>query len=1302
MNTTRNITTNSTLSGGSTILATALINVKAFNGEILPMRAFIDSGSQISCITESAAQILRLSRRPSFGGIIGIGAVQMAHARGIVCLEISSQLNDFSLTICAAVLSQVTCKLPTEPLPVENWPQLNELTLADPNYGEPSQVDILLGADVYGYLHKDGYVEGNQTTPHAQETKLGWILFGPIARHITFAIHPTISLVNALQHNRLDDLTELELNIKKLWELQEPLGVTTKLTQEEMECEDFFVKTVRRSSLGKYIVHIPFKSEPSTLGDSREQALRQFYRMEKRMHAQPELASKYIAFMDEYIELGHMQLANSSPRNSSRVYYLPHHAVLRKFRVVFNASAKTDNKISLNDIQMVGPSTQPKLFCTLLRFRCYRIGLSADIAKMYRQIRIHEDDIDLQRIFWRRNQNEPLAEYQLLTVTYGMASASFNAIRALQQCARDHQQQFSRASKAIMENFYCDDYLGGADSAQQAIELKNELEMCLSQGGFPLTKWKCNDWNVLNEFPEMQSDQREIDFDNETSSVLGLKWNVGRDVFFFTINDGTSHEYLTKRIMMSENARIYDPTGFLSPTTINGKIFIQRLWSLKIGFDDCVPIEIQNEWLAFRKSLQNINKISIPRWLGISSNSTMEIHIFCDASSVAYAAVAYARITNIDGTVSIQLITSRAKVAPVKSVSIPRLELCAAEMGVLLYHDIKEPLELQNEGVHFWTDSSIVLAWLNRLPNTSKVYVANRVTTILSHSNANQWKYIRTDLNPADCASRGISAEQLAQHNLWWKGPSFLQSSIDQWPNINFAPTEEEQLEILNETRTHIVLVNTQMVSSSMKINDILLVDRYSSLSRLKRVSAYVIRACNKGKPSHRYLTEDERDNALTYWIKHEQSRFFHNEIRQCQVNKELTKDNKLRKYGVFVDENGILRILGRLENAPISYNARHPIVLHPDSNLSKLLVADAHVKTEHGGTQLTLNILREKFWIINARKLVKNHRNRCVTCFRQKPILCEQRMADLPASRVTPNPAFDKSAVDLCGPFDIKLGNTRSKQTTKAYIAVFVCVVTKAIHLEMVLSLSTADFLDAAQRFMCRRGHCSELWSDNGTNFCGLNNVWKKIDRIPEFRDEVSATTTKWHFIPPGAPHFGGLHEAAVKSTKYHLKRIIGKQELTQAEMTTVLATIEACVNSRPIIALKDEPDLDEMVLTPGHFLIGRPLLAKPEPKVEEKCLPTRYNLVRRMQQRFWEVWKEEYLRSLQQRGKWFNKQPNIELGDVVLVKHESLPPTFWLLGKVIQLHPGKDGLVRAVTINTKKGEKQRPIQKLCLLPIK
>lgn len=406
--------------------------------------------------------------------------------------------------------------------------------------------------------------------------------------------------------------------------------------------------------------------------------------------------------------------------------------------------------------------------------------------------------------------------------------------------------------------------------------------------------------------------------------------------------------------------------------------------------------------------------------------------------------------------------------------------------------------------------------------------------------------------------------------------------------------------------------------------------------------------------------------------------------------------------------EDGLLRVGGRLRNSKLPYEAKHQWILPHKSPIVRSLIATIHRENLHVGPAGVIAILRQQFWITNCRNTVRQITRSCVQCFKQRPKLAEQYMGDLPRSRIERASAFSHVGVDFAGPIMIRQG-IRKASLVKGYICVFVCLVTKAIHLEAVEDLSTAAFLAALQRFVSRRGVPEQIWSDNGTNFVGARNQLRELFQL--FRREATekkvfefcqARQIEWSTIPPNAPHFGGLWEAGVKSVKSVLYKVMKQAALNIIEFATLLCQIEAILNSRPLFPHSNDPN-DEEVLTPGHFLIDRPLTAVPEPSCKDIPVNrlSRWQHIQVLREHFWKRWYKEYIQELQGRVKWTRKHVNIQPGMMVIIKEDNLPAQVWRLGRVERVYPGDDGFVRVVDVRTKGGILQRPIHKLALLPI-
>lgn len=1296
-------------SSNRVLLATALVKARASTGGFVTLRCLVDQGSQASFITESAVQLLGLKKSSHKSCILGIGSElnTAITSKGKVSLEIQSVHYKYSNCIQAFVLHTLTTVLPEKPVVIEIWPELRNLPLADPSFSTPNKIDVLLGADVFSDILLDGLVKGPPGLPIAQNTQLGWILSG----RVTTSVTPTM-----VRCNHVHQVEEADL-LTRFWELEaEPSSTNLRppLSEEEEKCEKIFTSTTQRDSSGRYIVRLPFKDEDPKCkyGHSKQIATRQFYNLEKRLSTQPTLKVQYSEVMTEYIDLGHMEIIPKDQIDNPHAVYLPHHAVIRndkdttKLRVVFNASCKGINGASLNDDLLKGPALQDDLRHLLMRWRSYPICLVADIVKMYRQIKVADPDTDFQRLVWRENPDDELQHLRLSRVTFGTASAPYLAVRALQQIAHDDGDTFPQAAKRVLEEFYMDDLMSGCSSVSEGVEIYKEMNTLLQGGGFELQKWSSNNEELLNQLRvgEVKSDADLKLKTDDVIKILGLTWNRQSDEFFYVVKLQPLSPPITKRKMISEISRLFDPLGWLSPVIITAKIFIQKLWLTGIEWDDEVPFALLNEWLQYRSNLNQLASFRLPRWINThTEDQVRELHGFCDASQEAYAAVVYLRVVDRHGTVHVALITAKTKVAPIKQISVPRLELCGAVLLTRLLVEVCNVMTIEKIKIHAWTDSSIVLAWLRGQPNRWKTFVANRVSEIITSLGPNQWSHVLTKENPADGASRGSNNPD---EELWLQGPTWLK---EKFINYKRGKVDDTQLEERVKTGCFHAYGNHDKLETAS--TDI--ISRFSSLRRLIRVVARCKRfanRCRKEKIENTaWCTSLDLEESLKTCIRLTQKTSFHDELEDLKKTKDVKKKSKLTSLNPMIDEAGILRVGGRLELAPISSTMKHPIILPRNSHFTQLVIADSHERTLHGGPQLMLNYLRSKYWIIGAKDLVKLFVRKCVTCVRYSARMRHQLMGQLPTARSTICRPFFKSGVDYAGPINIRTSHGRGHKSFKGYICLFICMSTRAIHLEAVSDLSANGFLAAFKRFVARRGHCSEVWSDNGTNFVGAARELKamyasqKVGIASEIADYLAHNYgTKWHFIPPHSPNFGGLWEAGVKSTKHHLKRVIGCSTLTYEELSTLLYQIEACLNSRPLSLINDNP-ADPIPLTPGHFLIGEPLVVAPDYNYETTNITNlrRWQLMQRMTQEFWRRWSREYLTQFYHRYKWSHKIPEPAIGDIVLVSEDNLPPSKWLYGRIVDKHSGLDGVTRVVSLKCNDNVIKRPVNKLCFLPI-
>jgi hypothetical protein len=880
------------------LLSTAIVLVKNSSNQYVECRALLDAGSQSNFISEHMVTKLNLNLHKTNLTVGGINQTISTITQATKVI-MKSRVNQ---SICEQfkcfVVPKITEDLPNDVIDKSLIYIPPNIKLADPLFHKTRPVDLLIGAELFWNLLSDGRISQSGHQLHFQETKLGWVIAG--------SIKLKESLKTSCHLSALSQST-LEKQVAKFRILEE-ISHKNNLSSDELQCEDHFQNNFARDENGRFIVRLPFKNNKYDLGSSLEQTKKRFYSVERKLNnSQRELRQPYSNFMKEYLELGHMELVPSGEIDKRNSCYLPHHAVIKdsstttKLRVVFDGSSKTSNGLSLNDNLLPGPNLQQDLFLILARFRCFQYVISSDMEKMYRQINIDERDADFQRILWRESVDSPLEIYRLKTVTYGTTSAPFLAMHCIQQLANENINNFPLACATISQCFYMDDLLCGHNTFQETLVLRDQIIEILKQGQFNLRKWASNDPFLLPTVNSETSDNTAINLDKDGDiKTLGLTWNSKEDTLKFVIANSPVPGKITKRSILSTIAKIFDPLGLIAPFVVNAKLVLQKLWQLKLQWDQSVPNPLAEEW--------------------------------------------------------------------------------------------------------------------------------------------------------------------------------------------------------------------------------------------------------------HRFLNE------LCH-LSHESN------------NKKLNKNSRLLSLNPFIDPNdNLLRVGGRIGNSNFSYDKKHQILLPSKHYVTRLLIKQYHEQQLHGGQQLTLAALRQKYWPVAAQSLVRKIIFECVKCFKTHPRRFIPKMGDLPNVRIEPTRPFINVGIDYAGPILIKQGNKRSKPV-KSYIALFICLATKAVHMELVGDLTSESFTNALKRILSRRGKVLNIYCDNGTNFVGAKNELQNMKRFLESSEfEVNVLEAlkrqniSWHFIPPSSPHMGGIWKSGVKLVKSHLKKILGVSLVTYEEMYTLLTRIEACLNSRPM----------------------------------------------------------------------------------------------------------------------------------------
>lgn len=1268
----------------SVLLGTALVKVQGGDGHFHTLRAVIDSASTSSFINLASAQRIGLSYKRTNEPVSGIGGCEATNGvKGHTTCIIKPRHTDTPTLPTETTIIKKIVNLPYNDVPHDFKSHFSRLDLADPDFSYAHEIEFLIGADIFPLIYTGEKRLGPPGCPVALASIFGWVITGKVGQ----------GGYNSSKIATLITAPSTDAILRRFWELEEIPKIQAD-HPDDIVAEKMFKDHHYRLPNGRYVVPILKREEAPPLGDSKSVAIHRLNGIKRRLSKTPDLEANYGKFLSEYELLDHMTPA-TMPQATRAAYFIPHHCVTRedskttKLRVVFDASQKSSSGVSLNDCLYAGKKLQNEVFDVILRYRIHQKVFSCDISKMYRQILIREEERKYQHILWHKNGE--LAEFELNTVTYGLTSAPFLALRTLQQLVEDEGQNFPKASQIICRDRFVDDFATGCHDTSSLLELQQQIIELLRLGGFEVQKWASNCPEILARVPaEHCITSLDLDDESSSSKILGIHWKAQSDSFYY-VSKNIPHS-VTKRSVLSQTAKIYDPLGLISPVVFKAKTIMQKIWIEGLEWDSPLTGELRAEWVQLYERLPLISNLQIDRCVTLENAETSSLIGFSDASKLGYSATVYLR-SQTAKDVRVSLLAAKSKVAPTKTISIPRLELQGAHLLSSLMAHVKTQLAgvLNVQHVAAFTDSQVVLAWLKTLPCQLKTFEANRVTHILERVEPSCWRFVPSEMNPSDLGSRGCFADQLQNHNLWWAGPKFLLDPIEKWPT--FTLTQKEPLALITQNYTFWEA----------------LISKYSSLATLQRVTAWLLRYVNNlgQKPENRVktpLSVRELEQSLMCILKAVQRKHFEDELKTLKIGEEIPK--KLKHLQPFLDSDGLLRVGGRLRNANLPYHTKHPILLPKHDPFTNLLIDSYHVRYLHAGPRLLQSMLSRQFWILAARSIIRSRLSKCVICFRVRPVNQPQLMGDLPNFRVTPSKPFIVVGTDFGGPFLVREHKRRNPKLTKAYLCLFICMATKAVHLEVVSELSTEAFIAALNRFVSRRGLCRKILSDNATNYVGAKQHLTELHQFFKSQKEkidvhLAAKQIEWQFSPASAPTFGGAWEAGIKSAKYHMKRVIGEQTLTFEEVTTVFTKIEAILNSRPLCQISTDATEND-VLTPGHFLVGGPLVAVPEydfTDVKTNRL-SRWQLLQKLTQQFWRIWSQDYLHTLIQRSKWQQRQEDLKVGAVVIIGEDNTAPTRWRKGIIESVHPGKDNVVRVVSVKTARGIIKRPVIKIYPLP--
>ena len=1056
--------------------------------------------------------------------------------------------------ICDVYGIEGICDVPSYKIDLTKTEELNDLNLADQYDGRRSpRISVLIGADTYSkFLTGEHRVLNNELT--VLGTVFGHVIFGTITEKQK-CDDMNCGMAMVISGNERNENEILNNQLKSIFDL-EMIGIN----KDEEKNEDIKLDDIQYTyENNTYTVKLRLKENIENLGKNEHVAQKRFDNLMNRLTKEKQ--EQFTDELQKFDENGYSEKCDKKP-DGKYEYYLPLQCVFKKsstttpVRPVFDASCKTTSGLSLNDCLHIGQNLLPDLMMLLIKFRQNKYAFCADISKAFFTIEVAKEHRDLLR-FVIRDPDDKIVYNRLTKVPFGL-NCSPNILQTVTKIhVLKFEDKFPELVADLLQKIFMDDYLSGKDELNEAIFFAKTAKEIFAKANMKLTKFRSNSAELLSAIDEQQN-EGEVSFSkmnemNDTK-VLGLNWLTKNDTITYDasqiLENMTHSEKITKRSILKLAAKLFDPTGFITPVTITARILLQKIWSLGLDWDDKVPSDIKNEWMKWLYDLENLEEIEIPRFLfdGMEDYDTLELHAFSDASMKAYGCCIYLKM--IKGSKSqMRLITAKGRVAPLKTVTLPHLELLGALLSARLMKYVKPNIEKQIDRSYYWTDSKVALAWIKGDPHRWKQFVSNRVIEIQDISDPGNWYHIKGDENPADIASRGTPVSKLLRNKLWWDGPTNMEKSDDHEMNINDE-----------KTRAEIRKIHEGNVNNVVKDKCLIDIDEYTSWPKLVKVIA-TLQKCAKiwmnktqktaTNESAVELTIEDMEKARKFILKSEQKKIYGN-LDELMNDKSLLASSRLNRLRPFMDENGLMRSKTRISEAShIEIEKKSPIILPPNSNLTRLLVIDEHIRLMHSGVNSTLNSIQNGYWIPRGRSTVRHILHSCIPCKRDRAKPIKYVEAQIPTYKLILTRAFDNSSVDYTGPIYIK---TENGQMIKHYIALFACNNTKAVHLELVPSLEASDFLDAMKRFVARRGYPKHMNSDNGTNF--------RSKMMNEYALENEIT---WHYILPSNPRAGGLWERLVGLMKKMLKKQLKRQKLNYVQMLTVLCEIEAALNKRP-----------------------------------------------------------------------------------------------------------------------------------------
>jgi len=1307
-------------------------HVVACDGDLIPVTIMYDSGSGISLATSSIYEQAKYKSQMDYELILR-WATDIEHTEKQAKL-FNLQFIPFGKTKPIAinnVTATQSLKLPEQEQDAkalkQRFPHLRNVPLPSYNRQAPQ---ILLGLSHAKLMSHLSSVSGEDRDPVAAMTPLGWVLYGNCLDSGN-RIEPIVLGFTCKTETQDEVSNEDLLKCIRSCNDVESIGIAhsdaSLLSAEDQQAEKIIKSTMRYiPSENRYEVGLLWANENDKMPDNYDEAINRLISTEKRLK-KLEMLNFVNDQFEEQVKSGWLvettrEEANRHPRRNYVYGFLTFNKnkTPPKPRWV-NDTAACYKGTSLNAKLLKGPDNLVPLPQSMCSLRECQIAFQGDVKAMFNQVMLKEEDQFSQLTLWRGGDMSQIPRiYRQTRVIFGPTSSPSITSSVRIDHAKNSMTEFPQAADVAIHQMYVDDAPDSRDTVEEAIKIANDLITMFGRIGWPLIEFQSNSQEFLQNLPREHVSKKMIEVANDTeefiTKVLGIFWKPQPDVYVYRLNDDsiikkcTEQNYLpTKKEMLSTVMRIFDPLGQIAPFRIRGHMIMQHVWRAGTDWKKKPPTEICEEFTRWLRDFAEISKLEIPRKYSQYPLSKCEVtlHVFVDAGSEAYAACAYLRIQH-DNEVIIRLIAAKARVAPLKYMSIPRLELMSGLIGARLLKSVM----LWHRRINFvdyncWTDSDIVFKWIksHHLPRTA--FTAPRIAEIQELTSADKWRYVPSKQNVADYATKERQMNYSDPNHEWFIGPAFLYDTPDKWPkqpSTSITKKVESFVNVARVTNGHMDTITTALPEISAKVR--------SNWPVLTRVVAKALRFADyliPQQPYHRragHLSNFELSRAESYVIREIQKASFPEEWKSLQKDGSVKKSSPLYNLSpFFCSQANLIRATTRL-SARFPINMRCPPIMPNFHELTDSIVNYYHKINLHVGDNSIIAQLRSRVWIINARRAVRRCRARCLHCVRKRIHPATPRMADLPDFRLDINEKpFFHTGCDLFGPFTVYSG--RSRRKVDIHVVIFTCMVTRAVYFEVLDDKSTANFLVAFDKLWARRGPISHVYSDNGLNFVGASRVINA--------DEVQKATADkritWHFNPAYAPQFGGAWERLIKDVKRGLESSLGKFIVPKLSMEAALARIETNLNNRPLTEIPVS-SMDDIPLTPYLLMSGYPNYPALDDSTNDEITnppdimaikPARR--INALVQAFRTRFISEYAPIITRRPVNSAKAKYLlKVDDYVLYMDPTKNPSEWQRGIISKTYPGKDCAIRVADIKLKNGTtlKRRPAHLIAKLDIR